>query len=101
MTEALGLADLRLEHFAERTGERFELRFDDATLELVLGEAAARGSGPGGMRDPFALLFRGPRDPLLPQANYRLVHPALGEHAVFLVPVGQDDEHSLYEAVFS
>ena len=97
----LELADLRLEDFAGRVGERFELRFDDATIELVLSEARPSGSGPPGMRDPFALLFRGPRDPQLPQSSYRLAHPELGEHVLFLVPVGQEAEHMLYEAVFS
>lgn len=50
---------------------------------------------------PFALLFRGPRNPLLVQEIHRLESDGAGLD-LFLVPVGPDREgRHLYEAVFS
>jgi hypothetical protein len=57
------------------------------TLEGVT--SSERRGGPGG-RSPFALTFRGPVSPLLPQAIYR-----------FIVPIARDGESVLYEAIFS
>ncbi len=51
--------------------------------------------------EPFAVILRGPRAPLLAQATYALRHPRLGPIPVFLVPVAQDAEATLYEATFN
>ena len=51
--------------------------------------------------EPFSLVLRGPRTPLLPQATYALRHPHLGKIELFLVPVGQDAEATRYEALFN
>ena len=51
--------------------------------------------------EPFSLMLRGPRTPLLPQATYALRHPRLGTIELFLVPVGQDAEATRYEALFN
>jgi hypothetical protein len=42
-----------------------------------------------------------PRDRLVPQQTWSLRHPALGELALFLVPLGPDDDGMRYEAVIS
>lgn len=66
-------------------------------LELVLEEVELRGAGHAGREQPFALLFSGPTDRMAPQATLILGHPALGELALFVVPVGP----GRYEAVFN
>jgi hypothetical protein len=92
---------LTLDDFAPRVGERFALRIDgreDVALELL----EARGLGPGyEQREAFALLFRGPADPPLPQATYRLAHAGLGDLEIFIVPVAQGEAGRDYEAIFS
>jgi len=59
----------------------------------------------GGSKDPrfehFALLFRGPTEPLLPQKIYTLTHPKIGTFQLFLVPVGRHARGTSYEAVFN
>jgi hypothetical protein len=52
-------------------------------------------------RAPFALLFRGPMTPMLPQRIYPLEHVQLGAFELFLVPVGPDQHGMCYEAVFA
>lgn len=44
----------------------------------------------GSFRTPFALVFHGPSEPVLPQGMYRLEHQDLGVLELFLVPIGPD-----------
>jgi hypothetical protein len=52
-------------------------------------------------RTPFALIFRGPREIILPQRIYRLEHATLGAFELFIVPVGADAQGVDYEAIFT
>ena len=72
---------------------------------MILLETRWRGDGrvwsPGSSRSAgsFRLEFRGPCDPILPQAIYHFRREA--EFAdIFIVPVGQDARGTLYEALF-
>jgi hypothetical protein len=49
----------------------------------------------------FAIVFRGPKEPFLPQASYRFEHDGMGEFILFIVPIRQDDRGIFYEAVFN
>lgn len=53
------------------------------------------------LRAPFSLLFRGPPEPILPQAIYALEHATLGVSEIFLVPLAPDADGTRYEAVFA
>lgn len=71
-------------------------------LELIeLNEPATRGCAPGSGRQPFSLIFRGPRDPWFQQGTYAIEHPELGAQQIFLVPVGPDAHGMQYQAVFN
>jgi len=93
------LAILTAEDFRPHVGTRFAVPAGPFEAELIevdeLDAAAA-----GGPRAPFSLIFRGPLEPLLPQAIQRLEHDELGRLDVFLVPIGPDGPGMLYEAVF-
>lgn len=98
----MNLASLTLPEFASRLGERFHLVASGATLELELVSADAlseqvQGSG----RQPFSLVFRGPRGHALPQCIHRLESARLGVFEIFLVPIEPDPAGLRYEAVFS
>jgi len=96
------LDKLTREDFAPRAGERF--RVEEAGVDLVLAETvglSAREGNQGPWREPFTLLFRGPKSPVLPQRIYSLEHEALGRLEIFLVPIGPDEDGMRYEAVFN
>ena len=95
----MDLAALTLDHFAPLVGDAFSIA-DPAQVELELAEASSVGEWPGG-REPFRLHFRGPRDPILPQAIYRLEHADLGPLEIFIVPIARDAESTTYEAIFT
>lgn len=97
--------DITIATFADRVGSPFQIRLDpepayEVVLADVIDHSAGRRQPPAGMRTPFSLVFRGPRDTYLPQGLYRMEHAELGALDIFLVPVQPDAEGSLYEAVF-
>jgi len=91
--------DLSLSDFEGRVGQPFELVFADGTLPIVLEKTQAL---PGSVREAgsFRLEWRGPEEPVLPQAIYRFRG---GEEMfdMFIVPVGRDSTGTLYEAIFN
>ncbi len=52
-------------------------------------------------QEQFSLHFRGDREPVLPQRIYTMKHDSIGEFELFLVPIGQDETGTTYEAVFN
>jgi hypothetical protein len=52
-------------------------------------------------QEVFSIVFAGPEQRFLPQHIYTLRHATLGEHALFLVPVGRDTGGYQYQAIFN
>jgi len=98
------LAELSAEDFKPFLEESFRLPIDEGqSLELRLIEVVGRRGDTvdGARRSPFSIVFRGPHEPALAQQICRLEHPRMGRLALFLVPVGPDEDGMRYEAVFS
>lgn len=91
------------EHFAPYVNQTFRVRLESATVDLVLIQAdrlSDHAASPNG-RPPFSLVFRGPRQPMLPQKIHRFEHPTLGALDIFIVPIGPDQLGMRYEAIFN
>ncbi len=52
-------------------------------------------------RQPFSLIFRGPKEAPLKQGVFHLENETLGKLDLFLVTVGPDKEGMRHEAVFA
>ncbi|MEM6795292.1 MAG: hypothetical protein AAF725_15030 [Acidobacteriota bacterium] len=97
---------------AERVKPHHNQDFSQSTLEGE-GELTAqlvevnelKGDTTRDDRTPFSLIFKGPQDVLHEQQCFKVAHPELGEHVIFIVPLGPDPEDEerrpLYEAVFT
>ena len=74
-------------------------------LEFELISVTGLGGSPegesSGHRQPFSIVFRGPRDVLLPQRIYRMEHDRIGSFDLFIVPIGPDEKGLRYEAIFT
>jgi hypothetical protein len=93
---------LTLEHFAGCLNETFVASLQEGSLDFTLVEArplAARGKAAA--REPFSLLFLNRAPVLFPQQIYAMRHPRLGELGIFLVPIAQNRDGFVYEAVFN
>lgn len=98
--------DLGLAGFAALLNTTFlALPDSDRAVPMTLVEALphrARIHGPDASHDRFSLLFRGTKSQALTQDTYWFDHPKLGRFQMFIARVGRtDQEHSIYEAVFS
>ena len=90
--------------FDPHLNQSFELTLaagERLSLELIQTRALGSETVPHAKRKPFALVFRGPSSPALPQQIYPLENPAFARLEIFLVPVGKDGEGIHYEAVFT
>ena len=96
----MDLGELTLATVEPLVGETFAVLVEPTAIEIVLESATTLGARPGG-RDPFTLVFRGPREPLLPQHTYALEHADLGVLEIFIVPIGRDGDATSYEAIFT
>ena len=79
----------------------FRLAQEDApALDLELIEVTDKT--PAGFEgEQFSLLFKGASDAPLHQQTYTMQHDEMGEVALFLVPVGKQEDGLLYEAFFN
>ena len=99
--------------FEPLIGQPFVVTLKDGSVTLTLRkvtrlppprrEDSAGGVVPiasGARQDPFTLLFGGASH-LLPQRTYALTSGSLDDPVeIFIVPVGQDRQGFIYEAVF-
>jgi hypothetical protein len=73
-------------------------------VELVEITPPQTGQGGAGGRqtfENFSLIFLGPLNPVLPQKIYWFESAQLGRFEMFIVPVGQDQSGTRYQAIFS
>ena len=74
---------------------------DDPRIELDLELVQVSELQVTSSSQVFSILFQGPDGWFMPQHIYLLRHERLGDHEVFLVPVGKEGGSVLYEAVFN
>ena len=99
----MDIAEVTVETFAGREGERFSIRFADTTLDLTLVEVERMPEewGRTEHREAFSVTFEGTLDPALGQQVWPLDHDELGRLDVFLAPLGPEGESMRYQAVFT
>jgi hypothetical protein len=105
---------LSAELFEPLIGKAFRVELKDGVVELILRSVTSlpppRHRASGGeelvidetraRKDPFTLLFGGASH-LLPQGTYPMTSESLRERIeIFIVPIGQDREGFIYQAVF-
>ena len=99
--EAKPLEELGPGDFQPLVGQRFTVVQNEGDFGLELVQVLALPAHSRRKGEPFKLLFRGPRQPVLPQRIYTLAHAELGQLVIFLVPVQGGPTGIEYEAVFN
>ncbi|HEX8526958.1 DUF6916 family protein [Allosphingosinicella sp.] len=92
------MGDLSLADFSGAIGQPYEIEAEGQRHRMDL--IAAEELGPSGREaGSFRLEFRGPFEPILPQAIYGFRRD--GEtREIFVTPVGREAEGTRYEAIF-
>ncbi len=96
------LDKLKITDFSQYLNQKFRIQLEAMEpLEVELIEAASGSDNESSTSRPFSIIFRGPKDPSLPQGIYDIEHDKMGIPGLFLVPIGPDNDGMLYEAVFN
>jgi hypothetical protein len=97
------LEKLTAENFSPLVEQEFQIELEHnktllvRLIEVTINNQSEEREG----RQSFSILFRGPRDIQFEQGTYQVSHETLGEHSIFLVPIGPDDKGMCIEAVFN
>ena len=105
----MDLAELTYESAKNLEGTTFQIDLPDGTIvamkleEVLRYETRQRRSvrAKAPRREPFSLYFAGPPSPILAQAIYTFRGETVTFDKLFIVPVGQDDDATEYEAVIT
>lgn len=103
----MDVADVTVETFAGREGQRFWIAFSDAELDLTLASVtrAPEHFSRTDKREPFSVIFHGTLEHVIPAQMWPVQHEELGTLEMFLGPVGPATEEGVeamrYEAVFN
>jgi hypothetical protein len=97
------LSTITMEDFEPCLNQSFRIKSEASdSFELIQIKPIGNAEATKGLRQPFSLLFRGPGETLLEQQVFVLNNKMLGELALFLVPIGPDDDGTmLYDAAFN
>jgi hypothetical protein len=85
--------------FASRLNASFKVHNSEGSVEVKLVEVSELKQHE--RQESFSLLFSGPLNSMLEQGLHDFEHEDLGTFALFIVPVGTEQEAFLYEAVFN
>ena len=101
------LDKLKITDFSQYLNQKFRIQLEAMEpLEVELIEVTDLNPASGSDIEPstsrsFSIIFRGPKDPSLPQGIYDIEHDKMGIPGLFLVPIGPDNDGMRYEAVFN
>lgn len=95
-----------LTDFQASLNEPFQIHYGAGeALTVTLAEVRAWGpSAPENDPDyfqPFTITFQSAITEYLTQATYRISSARMGEHDIFIVPLGPNAQGMRYEAIFS
>ena len=90
---------LTWDEFAGAEGATYEVEGEGCPRVSMTLEKAVEIPSAGREGGSFRLEFRGPFEPILPQAIYRF-HSGDECSEIFIVPIGREEAGTRYEAVF-
>lgn len=91
------------ETFTPHVNTTFRVQNEGATFELELTEVEPHKQGPPteGMRRPFTLIFKGPKDHVLPEGLHQLQNSATGPLPLYVIPIISMGDCQSYQVVFN
>jgi len=101
------LDKLTSKDFTRYIHQSFFIHFEQAEklkvelIQVTELQAGSKDSSKPPRRNPFSIVFRGPKDLVLPQKIYQIEHKDTGTLELFIVPIGPDEEGMRFEAVFT
>lgn len=93
------LESLRHEDFAAQLNTKFNVRLENEEFEVELIEVSPLKTRP--RQESFSLFFQMPTNFPVQQGNFSFKNENIGETDIFIVPIEQDSDGTIFEAVFN
>ena len=96
------ITELTAEDFAPYLGKALRPAGSELDLDLVTIDRRELPGWDAGFRKPFALILRGPRQPVLPEGAYRLAIADGPSVTLYVIPIfTAAGDHQDYQIVFN
>ena len=87
--------------FKSIEGELVQLKNDQIETEARIIEVAKINKYESQNRDPFSILFLIENQSVFSQQTCTFSHHSMEDFDIFIVPIGQDEKGTRYEAIFN
>ena len=98
------MAEPKITHemFSPYVNSTFRFRVDGRAVELELTEVKVmeRGGLPEEFRQPFLLIFQGPKGEVLQEGLYNVESDAMAAIELYLIPILSTGERQSYQVVY-
>lgn len=90
------------EMFLDHVAKTFRVHCGEEVLDVELTEVDV-GEAPSveGLRQPFTLIFRGPKERILREGLYKVDHEDVGAFELYVIPIITVGDRQDYQVIFN
>lgn len=89
------------ENFSGHLNALFRIEVEETSLELELVEVEVGKPIDASLRDPFTLIFQGPKDSILAEGSHNLSNDDAGSFELYIIPIVSLGDQQLYQSIFN
>ena len=89
------------ENFSGHLNALFRVDVAETSLELELVEVEVGKSIDASQREPFTLIFQGPKDSILAEGTHTVSNDSAGSFDLYTIPIISLGEQQLYQVIFN
>ena len=89
------------ENFSGHLNALFRVEVAETSLELELVEVEVGKSIDASQREPFTLIFQGPKDSILAEGIHTMSNDSAGSFDLYTIPIISLGDQQLYQVIFN
>ncbi len=89
------------ENFSGHLNALFRVEVAETSLELELVEVEVGKAIDASLREPFTLIFQGPKDSILAEGSHNLSNDDAGSFELYIIPIVSHGDKQSYQAIFN
>lgn len=89
------------ENFSGHLNASFQVDVGETPLELELVEVETGKSIDPSLREPFTLIFQGPKDSIVPEGIYTVSNDGAGSFELYIIPIVSPGNRQSYQVIFN
>ncbi len=89
------------ENFSGHLNALFRVEVAETSLELELVEVEVGKSIDPSLREPFTLIFQGPKDSIFTEGIYNVSNDDAGSFELYIIPIVSLGDQQLYQSIFN